>query len=63
MIPAVDDEAGRPRDVHRLVQGRAAGEPAHRQQQVGGKDQQRAGPAGDLDQDQLGAQAASLRST
>ena len=63
MVPAVDDEASRPGDVHPLVQRRPAIDLAHRQQKIGAKDQKRAGPADDLDQDLFGAQAASLRST
>lgn len=55
---AIDDEARRTGDIHRLVECGLAAEPAHRQQKIGGEDQRRAGPAGDLDEDQLGAQAA-----
>lgn len=63
MIPAIDHEAGRPGDVHPLVEPRAAGQPPERQEQIGRQDQPRPGPAGELDEDQFQAQAASLLST
>lgn len=63
MPPAVDDEAGRASDVHRLIDDRLAGEPAHRQQEIGKQDEQGAGPAGGLDRELDGGQAASLLST
>jgi hypothetical protein len=63
MPPAVDHEAGGADDVHALVEGGLAGRPAHRQQQVSGQDQQRARPAGDLDEEFERGQAASFRRT
>lgn len=63
MVPTVDDEARRSGNIHRLVGGGLAGDLAHRQQRVGQQDQQRARPAGNLDQDDLGGQAARFLST
>ena len=59
--PAVDDEAGRADQVHPLEERRAAGQPAERHQDIGGEDQRRAGPAGDLDRDVGEGQAAAPR--
>jgi len=63
MPPAVYDEACRARDVHALVDERLARQPSGRQEQIGKQDQQGSGPAGDLDREFDGAQAASLRRT
>ena len=63
MPPAVDRETGRSDDIHPLVDGGLAGQPLHRQQQIGKQDQQRAGPAGDLDEEVYGAQLARFLST
>ena len=62
MVPAVDDEASGPGDGHALIEHGLAGQPPHRQQQVRSQDQDRARPAGDLDEDELEAQAACFLS-
>ena len=63
MVPAVNDESGRARHVHSLIQHGLAGEPPHRQQQIGSEDEQRAHPAGYFDEEELEAQAARFLST
>src|SRR5688572_7783001 len=61
--PAVDDEAGCAEKIHPLEGRRAAGHPADCDQEISEQDQSRAGPADDLDEDQLRAQAARFLST
>ena len=63
MIPAVDDEAGRADQVHPLENRRLAGKLSRRDEQIRKEDERSARPAGNLDKDELQAQAASLRST
>ena len=63
MPPAIDGEARRADHIHPLVQRRLAGQPAHRQQQIGDQDQGRAGPAGDFDRKFDPAQLARFLST
>lgn len=63
MPPAVDREADRSENIHPLVKAGLAGEAPRRQQRISKQDQDGAGPADDLDEDLLSAQAASLLST
>ena len=63
MPPAVDHEARRSDDIHRLVGQRLAGQFAGGEQQIGKQDQRGPGPTGDFNRDFNSAQAASLRST
>ena len=63
MPPAVDDEAGGADHVHHLVDQRITAELARRQQQIGKQDQDRPGPADDLNRKVDPGQAASFLST
>jgi hypothetical protein len=63
MPPSIDGETNRSENVHPLIDARLTSETAGGQQAISEEDQDRAGPADDLDRDLLRAQAASLRST
>jgi hypothetical protein len=58
---AVDDEARRAQQVHRLVGEALRPDLAERQQRISGKDERRADPPDDVDRER--GQAASLRNT
>ena len=63
MPPAVDDEPDRSGNIHPLEQWRLARDSAGGDEDISAKDQRSAGPAGNLDGDFDGGQAANLRST
>ncbi len=63
MPPAVDGEAGGADDIHPLIEDRLSGQLTRRQQQIGKQDQDRAGPADDLDEEVDRRQLARFLST